>query len=188
MLNPSNIEGIKRARHDKENMAKKKKIKLLQDCLDQVPNNARLLGLDLGSKTIGMAISDAGQSLATPIGTIKRTKFSKDIVELLKTVQEFEVGGIILGWPVQMDGRTGARCDMVASFADELFRDASVQKAMGNPPFIALQDERLSTQSVDNFLDNRVDMKRKSKINAKDSGLKDALAAQIILQTALDGI
>ncbi len=166
----------------------KKKIKLLKDCLDRVPKNARLIGLDLGTKTIGVAISDADQSLATPIGTIKRTKFSEDIVELLKMIKEFEVRGLILGWPVQMDGSAGSRCDMVLSFADEMRRHEDVQKALGNPPFIALQDERLSTQAVDNFLDNRVDMGKKRKKGAKDSGLKDALAAQIILQTALDGI
>lgn len=170
----------------------KKKIKLLQDCIERVPNNVRLMGLDLGTKTIGVAVCDAGQSLATPVGTIKRTKFSQDMVELLKVINEFEVRGIILGWPVQMNGGAGARCDMVMSFADEMYRHESIKQALcakaGQQPFIALLDERLSTQSVDNFLDNRVDMKRKSKINAKDSGLKDALAAQIILQTAVNGI
>lgn len=165
-------------------MVKNKKIKLFKDCLDQVPKNVRLMGLDLGSKTIGMAVSDAAQSIATPIGTIQRTKFSKDMAEMAKYIQEFEIGGFIIGWPVQMDGSTGARCDMVMSFADEMLK-SEVFKV---EPFIALFDERLSTQSVDNFLDNRVDMGKKSKRGAKEKGLVDTLAAQVILQGALDGI
>lgn len=164
------------------------KIRLLKDCVDQIPKNARLMGLDLGTKTIGLAVSNADQSLSTPIGTIKRTKFSKDIEVLLGHIKEFEVRGLILGWPVDMDGEAGKRCDMVMSFADELSRHQGVHQALGNPPFIALQDERLSTHTVDNFLDNRVDMGKKSKKGAKEKGLTDALAAQIILQTALDGV
>ena len=78
--------------------------------------------------------------------------------------------------------------DMVMSFADEMRRHEDIKQALGQQPSITLQDERLSTHSVDNFLDNRVDMGKKRKIGAKDSGLKDALAAQIILQAALDGI
>ena len=167
-----------------KNMGKNKKILLLKDCLDQVPKGVRLMALDVGAKTIGMAVSDASQSLATPVGTIKRTKFSKDMEALAGYIKEFEIGGFILGWPVQMDGRQGARCDMIMSFADEMPRSDIFKK----PPFIALFDERLSTQTVDNFLDNRVDMGKKSKRGAKEKGLVDALAAQVILQGALDGL
>lgn len=144
------------------------------------------MALDLGAKTIGVAVSNAEQSIATPVGTIKRTKFSNDVQELLKLIQEFEVRGLILGWPLEKDDTVGKRCDMVMSFADELARQEELHKALGNPPFIALQDERLSTQAVDSFLDNRVDMGKKSKKGAKEKGLTDALAAQIILQNALD--
>lgn len=166
----------------------KKKIKNIQECLEAMPKNVRFMGLDIGTKTIGVAVSDAAQSIATPVGTIKRIKFSADVEALLNLIQEFEVKGLIFGWPVEMDGEVGKRCDMVISFADELSRHAGVHKALGNPPFIALQDERLSTQAVDEFVQNRVDMGKKSKKGAKEKGLTDALAAQIILQTALDGI
>ncbi len=159
------------------------KIELLKDCLGRVPKNCRLMGLDLGSKTIGIAVSDVGQSIATPVTTIKRTKFSKDILELEKLIKEFEIGGYILGLPLNMDGSEGARCDATRSFADEMSKNETV---FGSQPFIALQDERLSTHTVDNFLDNRVDMKKSSKRGAKDSGLTDQLAAQVILQGALD--
>lgn len=153
-----------------------------------MPKDARLMALDLGTKTIGVAISNAEQSIATPVGTIKRTKFSNDMQELFKLIQEFEVRGLILGWPLEKDGSAGKRCDMVMSFADELSRSEEIHKTLGNPPFIALQDERLSTQAVDNFLDNRVDIGKKSKRGAKEKGLTDALAAQVILQGGLDTI
>lgn len=166
----------------------KKRIKLIQECREAMPKKVRLMGLDVGTKTIGIAISDADQSIATPVGTIKRIKFGADVDALLQIIKEFEVKGIVMGWPVEMDGAAGKRCDMVMSFADELSRHEGLHKALGNPPFIALQDERLSTQAVDEFVQNRVDMGKKSKKGAKEKGLTDALAAQIILQTALDGI
>ena len=148
-----------------------------------MPKNCRLMGLDLGTKTIGVAISDSMQSIATPITTIKRTKFSKDILELHKIIKEFEIGGYIIGWPLNMDGSEGPRCDATRSFADEMTRHPDI---FGVQPFIALQDERLSTSEVDKFVDNRVDMKRSSKRGAKEQGLTDQLAAQIILQGAIN--
>lgn len=159
------------------------KIKLLKDCKRNVPKNRRLMGLDLGTKTIGVAVSDTAQSLATPITTIKRTKFLKDIQALLPLIQEFEIGGYIVGLPVNMDGSSGPRCDASRSFADEMVRHPEI---FGQNPFIALLDELLSTEAVDNALDNRVDMKRSSKRDAKSGGIIDMLAAQVILQEALD--
>ena len=160
------------------------KIKLLEDCRDQMPKNRRLMGLDLGAKTIGIAISDAAQSIVTPVATIKRTKFSKDILALEEHIKDFEIGGYIIGWPLNMDGSRGARCDATMSFADEMTKHPDI---FGSQPFIALWDERLSTRAVDNALDNRVDIGKKSKRGAKESGLLDKLAAQKILQSALDG-
>jgi putative Holliday junction resolvase len=169
MLKSSNI-----AQREVQDM----KVKLLQDCCDNVPMHSRLMGLDLGSKTIGVAVSDANQSIATPVTTIKRTKFSKDIKELGVLVKEFEIKGYILGWPLNMDGTQGARCDATLSFADEMMKAPDI---FGVQPFIALWDERLSTQAVDDFLDNTVNMHRKSRKNVIDK-----LAAQIILQGALE--
>ena len=156
------------------------KFKMVQDCRAQIPKNCRLMGLDLGSKTIGVAVSNAEQTVATPVGTIKRTKFSKDIIELQKIIDEFEVGGYILGWPLNMDGSLSPRCDATSSFADGMVRNPDV---FGINPFIALQDERLSTNEVDNFVNNRVDMTKSSKRGAKEKGLTDQLAAQVILQS-----
>lgn len=136
------------------------------------------MGLDLGSKTIGVAVSDAAQSIATPVTTIERTKFSKDMEALGKLISEFDIGGYILGWPLNMDGSEGRRCDAVRSFADEMTKRP---KIFGQNPFIALWDERLSTQAVDEFLDKTVNMHRKNRKNVIDK-----LAAQVILQGALD--
>lgn len=143
------------------------------------------MGLDLGTKTIGIAISDSMQLIATPLTTIKRTKFSNDIQALAKIIQEYEIGGFIIGLPLNMDGSEGPRCDASRSFADEMTKHPDI---LGKNLFIALQDERLSTQSVDDFLDKRVDMKKNSKRGAKDSGLVDQLAAQNILQSALESL
>ncbi len=143
------------------------------------------MGLDLGAKTIGVAISDAEQSLATPITTIKRTKFSKDIQALASIIEEFEIGAYIIGYPLNMDGSEGSRCDATRSFADEMCKHPEI---FGENVFIALFDERLSTSAVDDFMDNRVDMGKKSKRGAKNSGLTDKLAAQGILQGALNEI
>ena len=156
------------------------KIRELKDCKDEVPKDCRLMGLDLGTKTIGVAVSDGMQSIATPVTTINRTKFSKDILELQKLIKEFEVGGFILGWPLNMDGTEGARCDATRSFADEMGNHPDI---FGKSPFIAFWDERLSTQAVDNFLDNTVNMHRKNRKNVIDK-----LAAQVILQGALDSL
>lgn len=149
----------------------------------KLPKNVRLMGLDLGSKTIGVAVCDAMQNMASPLMTIKRTKFTKDIEALGKIIKEYEIGGYVIGWPLNMDGSEGPRCDATRSFADELKNHPDI---FGETPKVVLFDERLSTAEVDNFMDNRVDMGRKSKRGAKGDGLKDALAAQVILQGALD--
>ncbi|MEM6812312.1 MAG: Holliday junction resolvase RuvX [Pseudomonadota bacterium] len=154
------------------------KIRLLKDCHDAVPKNTRLLGLDLGSKMIGLAISNREQTLATPLDTIRRTKFSKDIEKLDALIKEFEVGGYILGWPLNMDGSEGPRCDVTRSFADEMTKHPEI---FGQKLFIAYWDERLSTQAVDDYWD-----KSRDKRGKKEAGITDKLAAQIILQGALD--
>lgn len=158
---------------------------LLKDIAQERPKDVALLGLDVGKKTIGLALSDPSQSLATPLHTIMRTKFTKDMQALQKIAAEYEVGGFVVGLPYNMDGSEGRRAQSIRDFAAEMSRFLSADG--GNAPWIAFWDERLSTVSVDSYVDNLVD-KRKTKINAKSSGLVDKLAAQIILQGALDYI
>ncbi|MCI5060957.1 MAG: Holliday junction resolvase RuvX [Alphaproteobacteria bacterium] len=153
-----------------------------QEIAGKVPKNIRLMGLDLGTKTIGVAVSDAAQSIATPVTTIQRTKFSKDIVELGKVTREFDIEGYVLGWPLNMDGSQGPRCDATRSFADEMGKHPDI---FGFDPLIILWDERLSTAEVDNFLDNTVDMPQKFRGKNRKNVI-DKLAAQVILQSFLD--
>ncbi len=159
-------------------------IGLLVEIWGARPENTRLLGMDLGRKTIGLSISDSGQSIATPLQTIKRTKFKQDMDELKQVIDDYEIGGYVLGYPLNMDGSAGPRCDVSRSFADEM---VNYPQIVGTDPWIALWDERLSTVSVEGFVDEFVG-KRKTRVQAKDSGLIDKLAAQVILQGALDFI
>lgn len=144
------------------------------------PENVRLLGMDVGARTIGLAVTDSGLLLATPLETLRRTKFTQDLPVLKKAIDDYEIGGYVLGWPVNMDGSEGPACDRVRAFADEMTKHPAI---FGADPWIALWDERLSTASVENFVDEFVE-KRQTRRRAKDSGLIDKLAAQMILQGA----
>ena len=130
------------------------------------------MGLDLGEKTIGIAVSDPGQTIATPVETIKRTKFSRDAARLLELADGREIGGLVIGLPVNMDGSEGAKCQSVRQFA------ANLGELTALP--IAFWDERLSTVAVTRTL-LEADASR-----AKRSQVVDKLAAAFILQGALD--
>lgn len=156
-------------------------IDLLKNMITDVPPNVALLGLDVGKKTIGLALSDPGQSIATPLQTINRTKFSKDMGALKAISAEYEIGGYIIGYPVNMDGSEGPRAQSIRDFAIEM------KNTLGPKTWITLWDERLSTVSVEELVGKSVE-KRKTKQKAKSSGLIDKLAAQVILQSALEYI
>lgn len=153
-------------------------VALLKDCAKDAPANVSLLGLDVGKKTIGLALSNPDQTLATPLHTINRTKFSKDMEALKTVIAEHDIGGFVIGYPVNMDGSEGPRAQSIRDFAIEM------DNTLGGV-WIALWDERLSTVSVEDTVDKFVE-KRKTKIEAKASGLIDKLAAQTILQGALE--
>ncbi len=132
----------------------------------------RLLGLDVGSKTIGLALSNGALSVATPLSTIRRTKLAPDTQALLDIIEENAVGALIVGLPVNMDGSEGPRCQSVRQFV------ANIEEPVGLP--IALWDERLSTAAVTRqLIDADVSRKRRSRV-------VDKLAAAYILQGALD--
>ena len=133
----------------------------------------RLLGLDLGSKTIGLALSDTTWRIASPLETIRRRKFSADVDRLFSLVDEHRVGGLVLGLPINMDGSEGPRCQSTRAFAD------NVQKQRHIP--ITFQDERLSTAAVERMLVEELDSTRKRRAQ-----LVDKLAATYILQVFLD--
>lgn len=132
----------------------------------------RLLGLDIGEKTIGLAISDERRVIATPMETIRRKKFSADARKLLEIAAAREVGGLVLGLPVNMDGSEGRRCQSVRQFA------ANLGELTDLP--MAFWDERLSTMAVTRTL-LEADASR-----AKRRQVIDKMAAGFILQGALD--
>ena len=137
-------------------------------------SGTRLLGLDLGSKTIGLALSDPAFMVASPIDTIRRTKFGKDAAELDRLIADRGVGGLVLGLPINMDGSEGPRCQSTRQFATNL-----IQRGMEQP--IVFWDERLSTAAVERVLIDEADMSRR-----KRADVVDKMAAAYILQGALD--
>lgn len=157
---------------------------LLKNIAARVPVGVSLMGLDVGSKTIGIAICDADQRVATPLMTLKRTKFSRDILDLEKIIRDYEIGGYIIGLPLHMDGSEGPRCQSVRDFAYEFERQISSDLKLSGDLWIGLWDERLSTAFVEEIVDSCVE-KRKTRVQAKASGLIDKLAALSILQGAL---
>lgn len=134
-----------------------------------------LLGLDLGTKTIGVAVSDPLWSVASPLETIKRTKFGKDAAALAKILQTRDIGGIILGLPLNMDGSEGPRVQSTRAFV----RNLSNLPEFGDLAF-AFWDERLSTVAAERAL-LEADSSRKRR-----GEVIDHVAAGFILQGALD--
>ncbi|PLX36817.1 MAG: Holliday junction resolvase RuvX [Hyphomicrobiales bacterium] len=134
--------------------------------------NARLLGLDLGTKTIGLALSDVRRGIATAMKTLKRVKFTKDAQELLAVCAEHDVGGLVIGLPLNMDGSEGPRVQATRAFVRNL-------SALTDLP-IAYWDERLSTVAAERAM-LAADISR-----AKRAEKIDATAAAFILQGALD--
>ena len=131
-----------------------------------------LLGLDLGTKTIGLAVSDPARTLAAPLTTIRRTKFTTDAEALLRLARERSVVGLVVGLPLNMDGSEGPRAQSSRAFVRNLARL--------DPVPCAFWDERLSTAAAERQL-IALDTKR-----AKRAAIIDAHAAAHILQGALD--
>ena len=132
----------------------------------------RLLGIDLGTKTIGLALSDVERRVATPLETVRRTKFTQDAARLQAIAAQLQVAGLVIGLPLNMDGSEGPRAQSVRSFARNL------APILGVP--IAFWDERLSTAAVTRTL-LAADASR-----ARRAALVDKMAAAYILQGALD--
>jgi putative Holliday junction resolvase len=131
-----------------------------------------LAGLDLGDKTIGVAVSDRGLSFAHPRPVVMRKKFSIDVAQLLAQLEKDNVGAFVLGLPVNMDGSEGPRAQKSRAFARNM-------ATLSDLPFV-LWDERLSTVAVERTL-IEMDFSRK-----KRAGKIDSAAAAFILQGALD--
>lgn len=139
--------------------------------------DGRLMGLDVGSKTIGIATSDVLRSLATPLTTVKRTKLAADLATLDQLVVKHEVKALAVGLPFNMDGTEGPRCQSVRQFVTNIVNHGSPRLA-ALP--VVFQDERLSTAAVTRGMIDDYDMSR-----AKRAERVDAAAAAWILEGAL---
>lgn len=137
----------------------------------------RLMALDIGSKTIGVATSDALRMLATPLKTLKRGKLAADLAALAEIAQKHEIRALAIGLPLNMDGTEGPRCQSVRQFAANIANHGP--SALATLP-IVLQDERLSTAAVTRGMIDDYDMSR-----AKRAERVDAAAAAWILESAL---
>ncbi|SPF80905.1 Holliday junction resolvase RuvX [Pseudoprimorskyibacter insulae] len=137
-----------------------------------LPFGRAIMGLDLGTKTIGVAVSDGLRSVATPLETVKRTKFTADADRLLFLIKQRDIAGLVLGLPRNMDGSEGPRCQSTRAFARNLSR-------LWDGP-ITFWDERLSTVAAERAL-LEADTSRKRRAEVIDH-----VAASYILQGALD--
>jgi putative Holliday junction resolvase len=144
--------------------------------LAALPPMRGLMGLDLGEKTIGVAVSDTFGSVATPIETIRRKKFTLDAQRLTDIARDRRIGGLILGLPRNMDGTEGPRCQSTRAFARNLSRLDDLDLP------ITFWDERLSTVAAERAL-LEADTSRKRRAEVIDH-----VAASYILQGALDRI
>jgi putative holliday junction resolvase len=147
-------------------------IRPLAEVAAHLPARGALLGLDLGTKTIGVATSDPARRVATGVETVRRTNFTSDVARLLALAAERKAAGFVLGLPLNMDGSEGPRAQSTRAFARNLARLTELP--------IALWDERLSTAAVERAL-IAADVSRSRRAKAIDQH-----AAVFILQGALD--
>jgi putative holliday junction resolvase len=144
----------------------------IEDLPAHLGRDARLLGLDVGTKTIGMALSDVTRSVATPFDTIRRTKFTADAKTIREVVEKNRVGALVIGFPLNLDGSEGPRAQSTRAFARNLAAQVAVP--------MVFWDERLSTAAVERQL-IEADASRKRRAE-----VVDRMAAAYILQGALD--
>jgi putative Holliday junction resolvase len=139
-----------------------------------IAKGARLLGLDVGTKTIGMALSDTSLMIATPFDTIRRTKFGIDVQTILAHIAKHGVGGVIVGLPLALDGTDSPRTQGTRQFAKNLMAHTEMP--------IAFWDERLSTAAVERgMIEGDLSRRRRAEII-------DKAAAAYILQGVLDNL
>ena len=113
----------------------------------------RLLGIDHGTKTLGIAVSNSDWTIATAVSTIKRNKLKSDIQQLISIFDQYEITGLVMGWPLNMDGSVGPRCDSVRDFTISLLSIVDLP--------VLLQDERLSTMAVERPMINEDCLEKK---------------------------
>ncbi len=146
----------------------------MMDLPAALPAYTPILGLDLGEKTIGVAVSDATRMVASSLELIRKSKFTDEAARLFAIMKDRGARAIVIGLPVNMDGTEGPRCQSVRAFGRNLLR-------LDPTLLIAFWDERWSTQAVQRLMTDEADLSR-----ARRAELVDKMAAAYILQGALD--
>jgi len=143
-----------------------------QDFAKEIEKNRALIGLDIGEKSIGVAISDTTHIIASPDSVYTRRNISKDLGYLNEYIQKLNIGGIVIGLPLDLSGQEGENCEKVRAFATKLHKKTSLP--------VLLKDERMSTASATRAL------KESGMTRKKRELLDDKVAASYILQGVLD--
>ena len=146
----------------------------VEEFINNIGVDGALMGLDLGEKTIGVAVSDTRQTVATGIKTIKRTKFQQDLTVLTQVIGDRKIKGLILGLPKNMNGSEGPRCQSTRAFAKNI--------SLTVPLPITFWDERLSTVAAErSLIEANASRRRRAEVI-------DYVAASFILQGVLDRV
>jgi len=145
----------------------------MQELRARLERGQRLMGIDPGSRTIGLALSDVGVMLASPYGTLKRGRLRDNAAEIVGIARREEVGGLVVGLPLSMDGSVGPAAQAARDWA------LALSEATALPA--ALWDERLSTAQANRFLIGEADLSRR-----KQAAVVDRMAAALMLQGAID--
>lgn len=146
----------------------------MRELRSRLGQGQRLIGLDPGSKTVGVALTDVLLSLASPYGSVKRGKLGQNAAEIAAIARKEGAGGIVVGLPLSMDGTVGPAAQAARDWA------LALSEATGLPT--AMWDERLSSAAVNRFLIGQADLSRSKRAQAVDR-----MAAAWMLQSALDG-
>ena len=147
----------------------------LREFKSHLKPHTAILGFDYGDKRLGVAVSDLMRMIATAQKTIFRTNFKEDLAQIKKIITEKEIGGIIYGLPLQMNGEEGETAQKVRAFANKIYSEIPL-------PY-TFWDERLSSRAMENFLIQKIDMSRSKRKQVLDSS-----SASYILQGALDAL
>lgn len=149
----------------------------MQELTRRMPPGGRLLGIDFGDARIGIASSDPALRVATAVETLKRETFAKDAKRLAEIIDERRVFGLVVGWPLSLNGEENARTQATRAFIRNLHKRGEIELPH------CLWDERLTSSQVEKFLIEGADMTR-----AKRKKVVDQMAAVVILQSALDSL
>lgn len=145
--------------------------------LHTIPQKGRLLGLDISASMIGLSFTDHAQTIASPYKTLIRSTLKKNSLELISIVNEFHIQGMIVGFPLELSGQEGRRCQAITDYLQAFLRTSPEISTIS----IGLWDERFSTQIIEKYLITQADMTRKKRKKNIDK-----MAASYILQGALN--